>query len=105
MNNVTNLFSRRWFSEAMDHRRSAYWSKEAIARTQYHLSQTLRAQNKNLDKAQRLYNEAKAVLDHLLPLDYPEHLRDVEDEGILLDHLMTVFSARFTGTSLLELVR
>ena len=89
----------------MDHRRSAYWSKEAIARTQYHLSKVLKAQNKALDRAQRNYDEAKAQLDRLLQFDYPECLRDVKDEDILFDHLLTVCSARFTGMDLLKVIR
>lgn len=89
----------------MDYRRSAYWSMEAIARTQFHLSRILRALNKSPDKAQRLYDDAKVVLDHLLPLDYPPQLEGVKDEAVLFDHLLTVSDARFTGLGLLELVR
>ena len=89
----------------MDQRRVAYWSIEAIARTQYHLSTTLQAQKKDPERAAKNYEEAKATLSRLLPLDLPDRLKDVEDEGVLFDHMLTVYGARFTGTKLLEYVR
>ena len=83
----------------------AYWSTEAIARAQYHLAVCLRAQKKDLDKATRNYDEAKATLTRLLPLDYPETLKNVQDEAVLFDHLLTVYGARFTGRGLLSYIR
>ena len=78
---------------------------EAIARTQYHLAITLQAQKKDTDRAAKNYEEAKATLSRLLPLDFPDKLKSVDDEGVLFDHLLTVYGARFTGTKLLGYVR
>ena len=93
------------FKHALDRRKPAFWSAEAIARTQYHLAIVLRAQGKDLERATKNYDEAIATLDRLLPLDYPDKLQNVHDEAVLFDHLLTVYGARFTGTKLLEIVR
>ena len=93
------------FRHALDQRRVAYWSIEAIARTQYHLSLVLRAQKKDPERATKNYEEAKATLARLLPLDCPDKLKNVQDEGVLFDHLLTVYGGRFTGTTLLAYVR
>ena len=90
---------------ALDQRRAAYWSNEAVARTQYHLWRVLVAQGKDLDKATKLYDEAKATLARLLPFDFPSSLRHAKDEEALFDHLLTVYGGRFTGRRLLDLVR
>ena len=66
---------------------------------------TLQAQKKDPERAAKNYEEAKATLSRLLPLDLPDRLKDVEDEGVLFDHMLTVYGARFTGTKLLEYVR
>ena len=93
------------FRHALVHRRAAFWSIEAIARTQYHLAMVLRAQGKELERADRNYDEAKATLTRYLPLDFPDILKDVKDEAVLFDHMLTVYGARFTGRGLLELIR
>ncbi|KAK4697613.1 hypothetical protein P7C71_g481, partial [Lecanoromycetidae sp. Uapishka_2] len=90
---------------ALDHRRAAFWSTEAVARTQYHLACVLRAQEKEPDRATRNYEEAKSTLTRLLPLDYPDNLAGVQDEAVLFDHLLTVYGARFTGQGLVEYFR
>ncbi len=90
---------------ALDQRRAAYWSNEAVARTQYHLWRVLVAQGKDLDKATKLYDEAKATLARLLPFDFPSSLKHAKDEEALFDHLLTVYGGRFTGRRLLDLVR
>ena len=90
---------------ALDQRRAANWSAEAVARTQYHLAQILIRQNKELEKAQQLLGDAESVLKLLLPLDFPGSLKDVTDQSILYDHLLTVCAARFTGKGLLQHVR
>ena len=96
---------RAFFRSALDQRRAAYWSNEAVARTQYHLWAVLKAQDKDLDKAEKLYDEAKTALARLLPLDLPAGLKHVKDEEPLFDHLSTVYGGRFTGRRLLDLVR
>ena len=96
---------RYFFRLALDQRRAAYWSNEAIARTQYHLWRVLMVQGKDLDKATKLYDEAKATLARLLPCDLPSSLKHVKDEEALFDHLLTVYGGRFTGRRLLDLVR
>ncbi|KAL9043636.1 MAG: hypothetical protein Q9214_003184, partial [Letrouitia sp. 1 TL-2023] len=92
-----------WY--ALDRRRAASWSIEAVARTQYHLAVVLRAQAKDLERATRNYDEAKATLARYLPLDCPEKLKDVQDEAVLFDHMLTVYGARFTGKGLLDIMR
>ena len=96
---------RTCFRHGLDQRRVAYWSIEAIARTQYHFSLVLRAQKKELERATKNYEEAKATLSRLLPLDLPDKLKDIKDDGVLFDHLLTVYGARFTGTELLKFIR
>lgn len=98
-------YHRTFFRLALDQRRAAYWSNEAVARTQYHLWRILVAQGKDLDKAPKLYDEAKATLARLLPFDFPSSLKHVKDEEALFDHLLTVYGGRFTGRRLLDLVR
>lgn len=83
----------------------AYWSQEAIARTKFHLSSVWSAQSKKPQEALRLYDEAKTVLNHLLPLHHPEKLAEVKDESILFDNILTVLAARFTGPGLLPSVQ
>lgn len=63
------------------------------------------AQGKDLEKATKLYDEAKATLNWLLPFDLPSSLKRVKDEEALFDHLLTVYGGRFTGTKLLDLIR
>ena len=98
-------YHRYFFRLALDQRRAAYWSNEATARTQYHLWRILMAQGKDLEKATKLYDEAKATLNWLLPFDLPSSLKRVKDEEALFDHLLTVYGGRFTGTKLLDLIR
>ena len=103
---LTYYSSRRsFFRLALDQRRAAYWSHEAVARTQYHLWRVFMAQGKDLEKATKLYDEAKATLASLLPLDFPSGLKHVKDEEALFDHLLTVYGGRFTGRKLLDFVR
>ena len=99
------FFLRTLFRLALDQRRAAYWSSEAVARTQYHLWRVLTAQDKDLDRATKLYDEAKATLGRLLPLDFPSSLKHVKDEEALFDHILTVYGGRFTGRGLIDLVR
>ena len=97
--------SRHWFRLALDNRRAASWARESIARTQFHFSRVLRAQNKDPDRASKNYLEAKTLLDQFLPLDLPSSLRDVKDEEVLFDHMLTVYGARFTSSKLLPFVK
>ena len=63
------------------------------------------AQKKDMNRASRLYDEAKATLGRLLPLDFPLRLNHVKDEEALFDHILTVYGGRFTERGLLDLVR
>ena len=53
--------------------------------------------------------DADATLQRLLPLHYPDCLKEVTDqdldEGVLYDHILTVCAARFTGRGLLGYIR
>lgn len=90
---------------AFEYRKAAYWSPEAIARTKFHLSEVWKAQVTKPQEAQQLYDEAKLVLDRLLPLQHPAKLESVKDESILFDNIVTVLAARFTGPGLLPYVQ
>ena len=72
----------------------------ANARTEFHLSQILIEQGKDLDEAQQLESRAKTVLTRLLPLNPLGEVRP-GDEIALFDHLQPVFDGRFAGTKLL----
>ena len=91
--------------QAFQYRDVAYWSQEAIARTKFHLSSVWSAQLKKPQEALRLYDEAKTVLNHSLPLHHPAKLAEVKDESILFDNILTVLAARFTGPKLLPYVQ
>ena len=93
---------RKLLRRALDRRRAADWSDEAVARAQFHLSQVLQRQGKDPDRSQKLLQESKASLGRLLPLDNPKWLEGVEDDALLFDHLLTNFGARLTGTGYLE---
>ena len=74
-----------------------------MARAQFHLARVLQLQGKgNLEETQTLHEKALEVLHRLLPLDRPPELRDVTDEAILFDHMLTISGARFTGQGLLQ---
>ena len=75
----------------------------AFARTQFHLSQVLVKQNKNLKEAEQLSKMARKVLERTHPL---EDLKNVAEEHELakFDHLQPVFDGRFTGLSILKYV-
>lgn len=83
-------------------RRQSY-PEAAIARTQFHLAQILKKNDKDSEEAKLMEDEARDVLAKLLPLDPlagvpPEH------ELALFDHLQPVFDGRFTGTLLLQYI-
>ena len=80
------------------------WSEAAVARTEFHLSQVLNEQGKDLEEAEALASRAKAALARLLPLADPLGDVDAGDELALFDHLQPVFDGRFTGRALLKYV-
>lgn len=96
--------TRSWFKHALDFRRVAKGAEEAAARTQHHLVLVPRSLGK-AQFADQLEIQALTTLKRLLPLDLPDCLQNVTDNGILFDHILTVCGARFTGQGLLELVR
>ena len=75
----------------------------AVARTEFHLAQILKQQEKNLEEAEELEIQAKAILERLLPLSPLEGI-PAEHDLALFDHLQPVFDGRFTGTLLLQYV-
>lgn len=75
----------------------------AAARTEFHLAQLLRQQEKNLNEAEELEVQARAALESLLPLSPLEGVPE-EHELALFDHLQPVFDGRFAGTLLLQYV-
>lgn len=63
----------------------------------------LRLQGKgDLEETRTLHEKALEVLHRLLPLDPAPELKDVTDEAILFDHMLTISGARFTGQGLLQ---
>jgi hypothetical protein len=88
---------------SLERLRTGLWSEAAVARTEFHLSQILTQQGKDLDKAQQLATRARTVLVKLLPLDQLDGVA-AEEELALFDHLQPVFDGRFTGTALLKYV-
>jgi hypothetical protein len=56
----------------------------------------------DLEEARTLHEKALKVLHRLLPLDPAPELRDITDEAILFDHMLTISGARFTGQGLLQ---
>lgn len=56
----------------------------------------------DLEETRTLHEKALEVLHRLLPLDPAPELRDVTDEAILFDHMLTISGARFTGQGLLQ---
>ncbi|MCJ1467362.1 hypothetical protein MMC07_005986 [Pseudocyphellaria aurata] len=90
---------------SLESMRKGSWPEAAVARTEFHLSQILTQQGKDLDEAQQLASRARAVLAHILPLN-PLDCGSVEaaDELALFDHVQPVFDGRFTGRTLLKYV-
>ena len=88
---------------ALEQSRKGSWSDAANARAEFHLSQILKEQNKDLEEGQRLASRARTVFAQLLHFN---PLGEVEpgDEIALFDHLQPVFDGRFTGRALLKYV-
>jgi len=93
--------AERNLRDSLLHARTAGWCEEAVARSKYHLSIVMRKRNKSEQEAARFYQEAKAVLNKLLPIDKPAWLYGETDEEILFDHLRS-YLTRFTGSKLLR---
>lgn len=87
---------------ALERMRKGSWPEAAIARTEFHLSQVLTQQSKDLDEAQQLASRARTVLASLLPLNPLDGGVEADDELALFDHLQPVFDGRFTGRKLLK---
>ncbi|MCJ1381135.1 hypothetical protein MMC17_004244 [Xylographa soralifera] len=98
--------AERWMRKALtlSQSRPMSWSEAAVARTEFHLSQVLHEQGKDLGEAEALASRAKVALTRLLPLADPLGDVDVGDELALFDHLQPVFDGRFTGRALLKYV-
>lgn len=88
---------------SLERLRKGSWPEAAVARTEFHLSQILMQQGKDLDEAQQLASQARTVLAKLLPL-HPLDGVEAGDELALFDHLQPVFDGRFTGRTLLKYV-
>ena len=88
---------------ALEQSRKGSSSEAAHARTQFHLSQILKKQGKELDTAEQLESQARSILAKLLPLS-PLVGVESDDEIALFDHLQPVFDGRFVGRSLLKYV-
>lgn len=86
----------------LERMRKGSWPEAAVARTEFHLSQILTQQGKDLDEAQQLESRARSVLASLLPLNPLDGGVEEEDELALFDHLQPVFDGRFTGRALLK---
>jgi len=93
--------AERNLRDSLLHARTAGWCEEAVARSKYHLSIVMRKRGKSEQEAARYYQEAKAVLNKLLPVDKPAWLYGETDEEILFDHLRS-YLTRFTGIKLLK---
>ena len=88
---------------SLERSRKGSWPEAAAARTEFHLSQILTEQGKDLDEAQQLTSQARSVLAKVLPLD-PLDGVEAGDELALFDHLQPVFDGRFTGRTILRYV-
>lgn len=88
---------------SLERLRPGTWPEAAVARTQFHLSQILTAQGKDLSEAHQLASCARTVLARLLTLDPLDGVA-ADDELALFDHLQPVFDGRFTGRELLKYV-
>jgi hypothetical protein len=80
-----------------------FWHHAAVARARFHLSQILKDQNKDIEEAEQLALEAKAVLERLLVLDPIGHVAK-ENELVLYDHLQSAMDGRFTGRNYLQYI-
>lgn len=119
---------------SLERLRPGTWPEAAVARTEFHLSQILLEQDKDLDKAHQLASRARSALKKLLPLSPLDELKEVkaeedeeveegkrgeneekevmevegraggEEELAWFDHLQPVFDGRFTGRALLKYV-
>jgi len=87
----------------LEHSRRDQYPEAAVARTEFHLSQILRRQGKDLEEAEKLLSAARRVLDKLLPLNPLEGVPP-EHEIALFDHIQPIFDGRFTGMFLLQYV-
>ncbi|KAF4811797.1 hypothetical protein CGCSCA5_v009694 [Colletotrichum siamense] len=84
---------------------SALRKDAAVARSKFHLSIILTAQNggRPPEEAQALARESRDVLSRLLVYDDIQGVRE-EDASALFDHLQPVFGGRWTETRLLKYV-
>ena len=87
---------------ALESMRKGFWPEAAVARTEFHLSQVLTRQGKDLDEAQQLASRARNVLASVLPLNPLDVGVGIDDELALFDHMQPVFNGRFTGRTLLK---
>lgn len=88
----------------LERMRKGSWPEAAVARTEFHLSQILTQQGKDLDEAQQLASRARTVLASVLPLNPLDGGVEADEELALFDHLQPVFDGRFTGRTLLKYV-
>lgn len=89
---------------SLEKSRPCSWPEEAVARTQFHLSQILTERGKEYEaEAQQLASQARKILERPIPLD-PLTGVDAKDELALFDYIQPVFDGRFTGRSLLPYV-
>ena len=88
----------------LERSRPGSWPEAAVARTEFHLSQILIEQGKELEEAETLATRARAALSRLLPSVDPLVGVKEEDELALFDHMQPVFDGRFTGQKLLKYI-
>lgn len=81
--------------------RNSNFPEAALARTQFHLSQVLSKQNKNLVESQSLAGIAREFLTREHPLKRLEGVPE-EHELVLFDYLQPVLDGRFTSPWLLK---
>ena len=84
--------------------RNSSFPEAALTRTQFHLSQVLSKQNKDLEESKNLADTAREFLKRDHPLKKLEGVPD-EHELVLFDHLQPVLDGRFTSPWLLKYLR
>jgi hypothetical protein len=81
--------------------RNSAFPEAALSRTQFHLSQVLVKQKKNLEESQSLAEGARQILTQEYPLKKLEGVPE-EHELVLFDHLQPALDGRFTSPWLLK---
>ena len=95
------LSGSEYIKQCIECAKNLKWSKEALARAQFHLATLYNEQGVEEDEAKSLKGEARKVLEKCR--DYAaECVRGVEDEMMIFDDLQPTFQGRYTGRTLLR---